>query len=132
MQDVDDGFRGKTSSWRKHYFVIIKNLKLLGESMGTPKLVQFSHSKPHVVLTYMESKFSYLQQRKTDQNPGLSYPEDQTATWRSHNIMIQITLQKVVNQPITQASGDRTRYYQAQRRLVRYSQRHCCLRYSAG
>ena len=46
--------------------------------------------------------------------------------------MIKITLQKVLNQRITQASGDRTRHNQAQSRLVRYSQRHYCSRFSAG
>ena len=80
-----------------HYLVKIQIPKSSHGSVDRPKLVQFFKSKIHVVLINTESKYRHRQHQETDPHPGLSYPEAQTATWKSYNFMIQITLQKVVN-----------------------------------
>ena len=107
-----------------HYLVKIQIPRSLYGSVNTPQLVQFFKSKSYVVLINAESKYRYRQRQETDPHLGLSYPEAQTATWKSYNRMIQITLQKVTNWRIIQASGNRTRYYQALRKLVGDSRNH--------
>ena len=75
----------------------------LNGSVDTPKFVEFFKPKIHGALINTESIYKYRPHQETDPHPGLSYPEAQTATGKSYNVMILITLQKVMNERIKQA-----------------------------
>ena len=60
--------------------------ELIAWIVDTPGSVQFFKSKSYVGLINMESKYRHRQHQETDQNPGLFFPEAQTATWRSRGM----------------------------------------------
>ena len=99
IHDVNDGFEGGPGHAENFRFLVMtQNPKSNSGSMDIPELVvQFFKSKLHVALTYTESKYRYRQHQETVQKYWLLYPDAQTATWTSHDTMILIALQKVMN-----------------------------------
>ena len=113
-------FEGGTGARRElvHCFAKIQNPKSKRGSMDTPKLVQFCKSKQHAILTSTESTFRSFRIRRRFNSFGLIFPEAQSATRRSCNSMIEITLQKVMNYRIIDVLRKLARHSRKRNRIL--------------
>ena len=85
IHDVNDGFGGKSGACREH--------TLLREDPDSEVIAWIGGHRRIGPVLQVKKNVALI---NTASTPGLSKPEAQTAIWRSY-IMIQITLQKVVN-----------------------------------
>ena len=93
IHDVNGGFQGTTAACREYTSPREDpNSKITVWVEGHTKLDQFFKFKLDVVLTSLESKFRSHPHWETVENPGLLYPEAQSAAWRSYITVIQIAL----------------------------------------